>query len=257
MAHEDDPPVTLPTFRSRLQSRIWDATRIALPAIMLLLTSSGCLSIFDEVHYFKSVDKNNRPVNYYRVRVWGDTFLSSSRYVSGYYDEASLDAYFNTISQPKNGVIVPVADEDVDANPKVAAKSTGDDAEEVKPLAPDKDGRKLVLLLSSNSDEIARGISAMAQSSAVATTLSNLVGSARFKDAASLTRKAQMGTVRGGVLADEVTHVLDSVADGPGDAKDQFLSVANDLGSFIGARRSFKTLKDAQDWLLEHAGRDE
>jgi hypothetical protein len=232
---------------------------------MLLLAASGCLSTFDEVHYFKSVDRNKRPVNYYRVRVNGDTFLSSSRYVSGYYDEATLDAYFNTISQPQGGKLFPdckhkAGTDDSDPNTSASEENNSpakDDELTTEPLAPDKDGRKLVLLLSSNSDEIARGISALAQSNEVATTLSNLVGSGRLKDAISSARAADLSSETGDVLAKKAARELASVADGQQPAaKQRMLQLANDVADFIGPHKTFTKFEDAQAWLSDRRGRE-
>src|SRR4051812_43439148 len=93
-------------FRSRAHRRRLPAIAAFVTAAAMI-TAGGCASSFEESHFFKSVDADGKAVNYYRVKVDGGTFLSSSRYVSGYYDETVLDAYFNTMTQPKNGAIKP------------------------------------------------------------------------------------------------------------------------------------------------------
>lgn len=67
----------------------------------LIWVIAGCASSFAEKHFFKSVDQQGYTINYYRLKVNGSTFLSSSRYLSGYFDERAVDAYFNQITQPK------------------------------------------------------------------------------------------------------------------------------------------------------------
>ncbi|MEN0047259.1 MAG: hypothetical protein AAF806_09390 [Bacteroidota bacterium] len=50
---------------------------------LLLLLFCAC-SNFKEIHYIK----DNAPdmPNYYRVKITGTSFISSSRYMSGYFD---------------------------------------------------------------------------------------------------------------------------------------------------------------------------
>lgn len=81
---------------------------IQLIALLLLLSFGSC-STFSEVHYFKDKvgitdNKSKKSVsNYYRVKIKGYSFLSSSRYVSGYFNQDAVNLYFNEISQPVNG----------------------------------------------------------------------------------------------------------------------------------------------------------
>lgn len=79
-----------------------------LIVLLLILSLSSC-STFSEVHYFKDKvgitdNKSKKSVsNYYRVKINGYSFLSSSRYVSGYFNQDAVNLYFNEISQPVNG----------------------------------------------------------------------------------------------------------------------------------------------------------
>ena len=61
--------------------------------IILIISICSCQSA-KELHYFKQGD------NYYRIKINECAFLSSSRYQSGYYDEAALDQYFGEIRRP-------------------------------------------------------------------------------------------------------------------------------------------------------------
>lgn len=102
-------------------------------AIGLAVLLQSCSS-FKETHYFK--DTLEPVANYYKVEVKGYSLLSSSRYVSGYYDRNAIQEYFGEISQPDKARFVPVT-----------ATGTTDQ------------NKELVLLLSSNSDAIANGFS--------------------------------------------------------------------------------------------------
>src|SRR5690348_14797035 len=97
------------------------------PLMLLVITfvsCGGCASGFEETHYFRSKTRDARgiPVNYFRLQVTGGTMLSSSRYVSGYFDEAALDTYFNEFSQPDKGQIVAK-----DSSPPAASPAPASD----------------------------------------------------------------------------------------------------------------------------------
>lgn len=82
----------------------------SLLVLLALVVCGGCATAFQEAHYFRSERNGEGPANrnYYRVRVTGATALSSSRYVSGYFDPEAVDIYFNEIKQPDKGRIRPV-----------------------------------------------------------------------------------------------------------------------------------------------------
>ena len=56
-------------------------------------------------------------------------------------------------------------------------------------------------------------------------------------------------------MADEAARVLTNTAEGPTTTGAQMLSLANDVASLIAPHRPFKTLDEAEAWLLDHAGR--
>ena len=95
---------------------------------LIVLLLSGCMSSFSERHFFKSEDAYGNPVNYYKLSVSGKNFLSSTRYLSGYFDEKAVDAYFNQFSQPDKGLF--------DGTIKAGGGN-------VKPLEDALNGRKL------------------------------------------------------------------------------------------------------------------
>ena len=130
----------------------------------VLLTSlliSACSS-FEEVHYFK--DSLKPTANYYKVEVQGYALLSSSRYVSGYYDRGAVQAYFGEISQPEKGKFVPLASDN--------ANKTG--------------SKELVLLLSTNSDAIASSIGNLAKSKTVVNSLSLIANKDKLEEASTI-----------------------------------------------------------------------
>ncbi|PVV50407.1 hypothetical protein DD829_22345 [Chryseobacterium sp. HMWF035] len=101
-------------------------------------------STFNEVHYFKDGNKSNQIPNYYKVNVYGHTFLSSSRYMSGYFDKNAINLYFNEIKQPENA--------------KFLNFNKADSIES---------GNELVLLLSSNSKAISNNLGMLSKNQTV------------------------------------------------------------------------------------------
>lgn len=82
-------------------------SRLVIVSVFLLFASCATIR---ETHYFKDkidaktdLNINSSVSNYYKVHIRGWAFLSSSRYVSGYFDEDVVNEYFNEIKQPKNG----------------------------------------------------------------------------------------------------------------------------------------------------------
>lgn len=207
-----------------------------LSLAMLGLLSTGCMSSFSEKHYFKSEDAHGNPVNYYRLNVSGKNFLSSSRYLSGYFDEKAVDAYFSQFSQPDKGVF----------NGEI--KSEGNS---VKPLSDALKGRQLVLLLSSNSDAIAQQIGQFANNQAVMADLTRLIYRDHIKDAQSAKTSADLQQMRGKALADIGEKVILGLPDGADQATAQanILFYANRLAAEFGNAVPFKTLEEAKTWL--------
>lgn len=204
--------------------------------LFLCILSTGCSSSFSEKHYFKSADAQGHPINYYRISVSGNTFLSSSRYLSGYFDEKAVDAYFDQIVQPEKALFRDQA-------------ST--DGGSVQPLSADLKNRKLVLLLSSNSDVIAQQIGQFANNQTVMADLTRLVYRDNIKEAREAQIASDLQQARGKALADIGTSIITGLAENADKltAETNLLFYANRLASEFGNMTSFKTLDEARIWL--------
>jgi hypothetical protein len=214
------------------------------PSLLLSACSLGCASAFHETHYFRSVDQHAQPVNYYRVTVDGQTVLSSSRYLSGYFDEQAVNTYFNEYTQPQNAHFSGTA--------TPAASSS---APKVQSLAGSLDGRSLVMILSSNSDDIATGISSLAQSNDVAATLTAIVSRGQTTSQNRTAAALQFDVARGKVLAAKGTSALAAAGDSGDRASTEsnVVSYAEDLASFLsGSDVRFSSLQEAVAWLAQH-----
>lgn len=139
-----------------------------LISIGLAILLFSC-STFRETHYFK--DNLTPTANYYKVNVRGSSFMSSSRYVSGYYDRGAVQAYFGELKQPPKGKF-PLA---VESQGEVSSTQS-----------EDSKNKELVLLLSTNSDAIANGISNLVKSKTVVNSLALLANKDKLERSSQL-----------------------------------------------------------------------
>lgn len=114
--------------------------------LFLMITLVSCQAT-KELHYIKEGD------NYYRLKIKQHSFLSSSRYMSGYFDPAAVDAYFGDVKKSEVQSNIAVLD-------KKSGKCSG--------------GRELVLILSSNSDAVAQEITSISDNAALFSLLQGL-----------------------------------------------------------------------------------
>jgi hypothetical protein len=194
------------------------------------------MSSFSEHHFFKSEDAYGNPINYYKLSVSGKNFLSSTRYLSGYFDEKAVDAYFDQITQPEKGLFTG------------SVKAAGDN---VKPLADVLKDRKLVLLLSSNSDAIAQQIGQFANNQAVMGDLTRLIHRDQVKEAHSAKTAADLQQMRGQALSDIGKTVIGELSDNADQstAESNLLFYANRLAAEFGNTVPFRDLNEARTWL--------
>jgi len=222
-------------------------TRWAATSFLLLI--GGCSS-FHEVHYIKSDAQQDQTPNYFRITVDGWTALSSSRYVSGYFDEDAVNTYFGGFKQPKNGEgVVPVAKADSDG---------------VKPAAGGDGGKALILLLSSNSDAIADSLTALEQSDAITSSLEHVFNRATYQSANKSDANVANAVSAGKALqtlgdkligtADAGKNPIDTAT--AADANNDLLIYANALGASLSPAVHFDSLKDAKTWITNFRPQD-
>lgn len=194
----------------------------------------GCASSFSEKHYFKSVNAEGTPINYYRLNVKGNTFLASSRYLSGYFDEQAVDAYFSEIVQPDKALFSSTI-------------AKGD----VKPLSEDLEGKKLILLLSSNSDAIAAQIGQFANNQEILGDLTRLIHRDRIRETLIAQTEAELQDIKGKALADIGQRIIVDMEDNADvtTVEANILFYVNRLASEFGNTTPFKKLDEAKTWL--------
>lgn len=141
--------------------------------VVILLTTLLSCSSFSETHYFKDrVTSNttgdiNIVPNYYKVKIRGYSFLSSSRYVSGYFDQNAINLYFNEIVQPDNAKLF----------------NTKTEAENNKSLITNETGNELVVVLSTNAKAVTEQIGNIAKNQNILNSLAQLTQKDKIEEA--------------------------------------------------------------------------
>lgn len=216
--------------------------------ILVVAASAMALSAcahFKEVHYFK--DKAGSPPNYYKLTVKGCTFLTSSRYLSGYFDEDAINLYFNEISQPAQGALT------LNSSQKSTSQTPLPEGS-VEPLVNKGiNGRRFVMILSSNSDAVATQIGSFAENKQVLASLGRLINRDRIEAAAKSKGELDQQKLAAAsfvALAEKLMAEAES-AQTP-QAKNQFLlELLNALAKELGSRERFASFDEAQKWYAQ------
>lgn len=182
-----------------------------------------------ELHYFKEGD------NYYRLRIKEKAFLSSSRYISGYFDENAVNRYFGEIKRPDSLQFI---------NQKKATDGKA---------SPYQDDSKLVLILSTNSEVVAKQIGNLAKNEEILEILARLANKDKISENKSLMATAdsrQRMNANIIQLSDQFIGGLDS-AQISGDTlylQQSMIAYINYLAALTGENIQFKNIEQAQIW---------
>ncbi|WP_312285929.1 hypothetical protein [Chryseobacterium gleum] len=106
-------------------------------SLILSFLSFSCTSI-NEVHYYKDKVYGTNLPNYYRVTVHANSLFTSTRYLSGYFDQSAVNLYFNETTQPDKATFI-VKDENTNKY--------------------EETGNELVILFSTRAQAISNNIS--------------------------------------------------------------------------------------------------
>lgn len=151
---------------------------VPLAVGMIVSCSSFC-----EEHFFKDrvTSRTNNDVNivpnYYKVRISGYSFLSSSRYVSGYFDQNAINLYFNEIVQPENAKLF----------------NTKTDTDNNQSLVTNESGNELVVVLSTNANQVTDFIGNIAKNQTILNSVAQLTQKDKINEANSI--KAEINEV--------------------------------------------------------------
>lgn len=223
---------------------------VNLLAVTLLVT--GCAS-FSEEHYFYTKDPSGTPINFFRVRVSGNTGFSRMRYVSGYYDERAVDLYFNEV---KNA---PDANAGMEISPLFVSnqKNPGTD-DDISALTPPPEHGTLLMIFSSNPNSVAATIGQFAETQQNADAITNLLNHGEVQDLRAQTSTQTTTALKFTSAAAEITnitaglpqdHATATVAAHKAQAQSTALSLLRALAVDLGGDGNFATTADARTWF--------
>jgi hypothetical protein len=243
--------------RREVNARALAVARTLLGALTLIVMAAGCSTTFNETHFIETKVPSGQIPNFFRLQVSGWAAFSSARYISGYFDEDIVNQYFNEIGQPDKARLIPVAQATGAQDTKPVGGSATSAATATTSTAPPPKIPALVLLLSTNSDEIASQLGALAQSQEFTASLAALAASSHFAAADDAESRLREDQARGHVtaaLGDQLVTALPDNAPSS-QAQTQLLEFVNQLAGDLGSPASFKTLDDAAAWLRDNRAR--
>jgi hypothetical protein len=118
-----------------------------------------------ELHFFKSGD------NYYRLKINESSFSAKAKYVSGMFDEYAVDKYFSEISS--------TPDSSDKKDPIAFIKQQGDQLQLER-------NKKLVMILSSNSNSVSEQIGAFAENEQMLESVARLANKDKIEESKRL-----------------------------------------------------------------------
>jgi len=238
-----------------------------------LFCFAGCSTASKETHYYRAISEDGTVKNYYKLDISSSSELASSRFVSGYFDEQAVNQYFSEVTGGRQTLPDTTATNSQASvahgqgkpatvtDTAISAKDVDSKAVRIEPAGPGRNGSKLVLLLSSNSDAIANEIGAIADGQQI----SNLVGQilSREKqaelDAASLQLNKQYDRageiIELGTVTLTAENLKTSTAQERELSKAAILNMVNKIALSIGAPEPFDDLEAAKRWLSVNRAR--
>jgi hypothetical protein len=207
--------------------------KLTLILFIVIILTSSC-SMIRENHYFRdNVNDQAELANYYRVQVRGRTLLmSKTRYYSGYFDENSVERYFNEFTQPKDGQLL--------------------DSTNVQSLNADNANKQLVMILSSNADDFAAQIGNISQSGSTINAVLSIGNDGNYRKLLGVKSQIDELKRRNQVLADMGESLLDSLESrSPAQGRAALLQYVNNLAAELGVNQTFANLSAATAWYKQ------
>ncbi len=230
--------------------------------ISLCILLNSCTT-FREVHYFKDKiqeEKSASPVsivpNYYKVSIKGWAFMSSSRYLSGYFDQNSVNEYFNEIPQPEKGNLYSL-DNKVEVEKSKGDSASNNETKKDKQAKVENNfesGSELVLILSTNSEAIATQIKNTAVNKDVLKSLTLLANKDELKESKVINKNlSQVNTDISSFIsnADFFFETLNPNDSAELNNKRIFDFLRNELKE-KGITKDFENLEKLKEWYYEN-----
>ncbi|UJP63827.1 hypothetical protein [Mongoliitalea daihaiensis] len=195
--------------------------------VFVLLLLIGCQST-KELHYLKQGD------NYYRLKINQHAFLSSSRYMSGEFDQDAVNYFFSEISRPDSAKII---------------------SKPIKKILPNGNSvlndKSLVFILSTNSNEVTDQIGAFSSNEETLKTITSITRKESISVVNNIRLEREALDKKNKDLAELTKEYIKLIETNPtGDALTVLLSYINHIGFLNGRKTAFENLSDAQNWFI-------
>lgn len=199
-----------------------------LATLVLLVFIVSCQSS-KELHYFKEGN------NYYRLKVKQHAFLSSSRYMSGYFDPAAIDEFFGETTRPDSAKITK-------RNHVKAIDACG---EEIT--------GNLVMVLSTNADAVTKEIGGITDNDQLLAMITGLATKNKLNEALQVQEKIKtlLHSINGDVA--ELSVFENSFTNNITN-KEAIKLITNYLNTQAiksGKLSGIDKIKDIESWLLD------
>jgi hypothetical protein len=192
-----------------------------------LFTLISCQSS-KEIHYFSEGD------NYYRLKIKQHAFLSSSRYISGYFEPYAIDKFFGEMTRPDSAKIA--SDAKVKAIDSQGKQISGD----------------LVMVLSTNADAVTKEIGGIAENEQLFSIISTMANKDELIKIKGLENKLQTVLTELGNQASDIDLTIESLK-GELTAKaktDELVRYLNNVAVNNNNLSGVKKLEDIESWLM-------
>jgi len=251
-----------------MQRLFHSRARIA-SALIALIVTGGCSQV-EEQHFYRVAHKGKlNDANYYRLTVLSRSIFSNTRYISGYFDESAVDAYFGEFAQPANGRFGVDQQANGTLNPSDTVAPASEKAEIVEMAATGTgksssltetkslEGRSYVMLLSTDPSAIANQIASFAEADQTATLIAKIANRGKLADVADsqadLTAQQATGSRLTAAGDAQIAGIADAATSDV--AKASLLQWTNTVAASYGHTSPFKTLDEAKTWYDANRGR--
>ncbi len=182
-----------------------------------------------ELHFIKQYD------NYYRLKINQHAFLTSSRYMSGKYDENSVDYFFGEIGRPDSS--------------KIVKKETFLINQSGNEIPLDK---TLMFILSTNSEEVADQIGNFASNEETLQLIARLSNREVETENKKLLSEKVSQEIKVNdlfVFGDEIMNSLN--VENTEETRSLLITFLNYLAASRGKKTGFQNIEDAENWFYD------
>jgi hypothetical protein len=213
----------------------------------------GCAAIHEQ-HYFRSIDQNGKPVNYFRLTVTGNAQSANARYLSGYLDEKAVSTYFGTYGSGTEGNKEATGFREIDTK-KAGTAFGGYKPSQIEKqrlesvFGKNTDGDKtLIMVLSSNPKGVFDQIGSLVDSQVFAESLAIAQNKDKLAELVKINAKSKNSAIKATALKEELNSLGKElkIASTVETYQEISLKIVSALASFLQDPVQIKTVDEAR-----------